>query len=240
LIRFQTEGSSVVALDGVEQEYHAGDLMIAVPGNDYHLRTGLLTTDKSPRCADYYLSCSLDTGGDGMPDEYPCKLHIGKDDHFLNLCKNIIYEKRKITDSDLQIQDYLTRLLFLSIRRFIHSGTSSYPKAYLPHKMKDYIEQHATEQLTLKQVASNVGLGISRASELFKTTFGRSVIDYVIEVKLNIAREHILYENSSLEEIAYSCGFGSYTHFSRMFSSRFGQSPKEYRQNNTAYMPRKL
>ncbi|MNP65007.1 HTH-type transcriptional activator Btr [compost metagenome] len=102
--------------------------------------------------------------------------------------------------------------------------------------MKSYIEAHSGQPLTLRQVAAHGGLGISRASELFKEAYGCAVMDYAILMRLNNAREHILYDNITLEEAAYACGFTSYTHFSRMFRKRYGLSPSEYRQQNRQHL----
>lgn len=232
LIRFQAEGASRIGINGVVYEFRPGDLLVASPGDDYRLETGIQQGNKPVRCGDYFISCQVRDATQWFPPDYPRKLHIGLQEPFMNLFKNLLYEKRKLKDQDLEIQDCLVRLLFLFIRRFLQNGTQAETKAYLPNRMKDYIEAHATERLTLKQVASHAGLGISRASQLFKEAFGHSVMDYAIEVRLNTAREYILYTGNSLEEICYNCGFGSYTHFSRMFSGRFGQSPKTYRDNN--------
>ncbi|MGG1519717.1 AraC family transcriptional regulator [Paenibacillus oryzisoli] len=230
LIRFQAEGSSQISINGQAQEYHPGDLLVASPGDHYALKTGLSEHGESVRCVDYFFYCQtkeVEPFGD-----HPRKLHIGMDDPFLNILKNLVYERRKLKDQDLDIQDYSVRLAFLYIRRFLSRNSVASNRHYLSSQMRNYIEQHATESLTLKQVASHAGLGISRASELFKATFGNSIMDYANEVKLNIARNYILFETSTLEEIAYSSGFGSYTHFSRMFRKRFGVSPSKYRETN--------
>lgn len=234
LVRFQSEGCSRIAINEHVQEYRPGDLLVASPGDRYHLQTGYPEIGDAQvsavRCADYYFTCKIE--GEAPFGDYPRKLHIGMDDPFLNLIKNLVYERRKLKDREPDIQDYLIRLTFMYIRRFIQTRLNASGINYLPNKMKDYIERHATEPLTLKQIASHAGLGISRASELFKAAFGISVMGYAAEVKLNMARNFILHETGSMEEVAYSCGFGSYTHFCRMFTKRFGVSPRKYRESN--------
>lgn len=230
LIRFQLEGSSRVTINGHIYEFHTGDLMVASPGDEYELVTGIPINGSPVRCTDYYAYCQAK---DPVPlGVYPRKIHIGMDDSFINILKNIIYESRKLNNRVLEIEDYLTRLVFLYFQRYLLNTPSESSKEYLPTLMKNYIEGHATEPLTLNKIASQAGLGKSRASELFKEAFGISIMDYAIEVRLNIAKKYILFEQSSLEDIAYFSGFGSYTHFSRMFSKRFGVSPKKFREMN--------
>jgi AraC family transcriptional regulator of arabinose operon len=94
--------------------------------------------------------------------------------------------------------------------------------------MKSFIERNVTEQLTLKEIAASVGLSVSRASQLFSNHVGQSIIDYAIEVRLAMAQERMRSGDMSLQEVSYLCGFANYTHFNRLFKSRFGMSPSNY------------
>ncbi len=231
LLRFQAEGKSRIHLNGVPQEYAPGDLMVAAPGDSYMLETGLPDGQKAVRCADYYMSCTVGEPLHWLEGDFKRKLQLGQDEPFLNLFKNLVYEFRRLRDQDAETQDYLGRLLLLSVRRSL-SPYSSHPIPRAAARMKSYMEAHSAQPMTLKQIASHGGLGISRASELFKEAYGCSVMDYAILMRLNHAREHILYDNVTLEEAAFACGFTSYTHFSRMFRKCYGISPSEYRQQN--------
>jgi AraC family transcriptional regulator of arabinose operon len=95
--------------------------------------------------------------------------------------------------------------------------------------MKQYIEKHATKPLTLEIISRNAGLSVSRACHLFKATFGQSMMDYCIEIRMSMACEYILYSSLSLERIAELAGFRNYPYFCRAFRMRFGMSPKQYR-----------
>lgn len=232
LIRFQAEGTSRISVNGQMQEYTSGDLMIAGPGDSYILETGQIYGQKFPRCADYYMACTVDKPIGWLQGDFRRKLHLGLDESFLNLFKNLVHECRRLRDQDSEMQDYLVRLLLLSVRRSLYPHSPPHPVSRAAARMKGYMEAHSGQPLTLKDIAAYGGLGISRASELFKEAYGCSVMDYAILMRLNNAREHILYDTISLEEAAFACGFTSYTHFSRMFRKRYGMSPSEYRQQN--------
>ncbi|MDF2937449.1 MAG: AraC family transcriptional regulator [Paenibacillaceae bacterium] len=232
LLRFQAEGISRIHLNGIEQEYIPGDLMVAAPGDSYILETGLAIGQKPIRCADYYMACTVESPLEWLEGDFKRKLRLGLDEPFLNLFKNLVYEWRRLRDQDTETQDYLARLLLLSIRRSLYPESPSPPVSRAAARMKSYMEAHSGQPLTLTQIAAHGGLGISRASELFKEAYGCSVMDYAILMRLNNAREHILYDNITLEEAAFACGFTSYTHFSRMFRKRYGLSPSEYRQQS--------
>jgi AraC family transcriptional regulator of arabinose operon len=73
---------------------------------------------------------------------------------------------------------------------------------------------------------------VSRAVHLYKEVFGQSIMQHALEVKLNLARERIIYTDMPLDIIAATSGFANYTYFHRVFRRHFGLSPKEYRLQN--------
>ncbi|MNI28397.1 Arabinose operon regulatory protein [compost metagenome] len=82
----------------------------------------------------------------------------------------------------------------------------------------------------MDQIAKHVGISVSRAVHLFKLTFGQSIMSYAIEVRLGVACEQIRFSVMSLDHVAKSCGFNSYTYFHRQFRMHYGLSPRQYRE----------
>ncbi|MDF2723949.1 MAG: AraC family transcriptional regulator [Paenibacillus sp.] len=235
LLRLQAESSSIATLNGTSHHMASRDLVICRPGDHYRLYIGpedTLDPHAPMLSVDYYVRCSGAWIDQWLRPGDPSVLHVGTDERIVGLFHSLVQERRNVMEPDLDILDHWMRLLLLHLRRLIDRRvvTASDPSAYIPYKMKAFIEKNATEPLTLEAIAASVGLGKSRASELFRRTFGQSVVDYAIEVRLSVARERMAVEGLSLEEVAYSCGFHTYSHFSRTFSARYGMSPRAYRQ----------
>ncbi|MDF2652867.1 MAG: AraC family transcriptional regulator, partial [Paenibacillus sp.] len=76
-----------------------------------------------------------------------------------------------------------------------------------------------------------VGLSVSRTAHLFKECFGQTIMQYTLEVRLNLAYTQVQTSASPLGEIARVCGFGSYSYFQRSFLNRFGVSPRDFRNS---------
>jgi len=150
------------------------------------------------------------------------------------LWRKLIYEKRNIHEDNAEMKDALVKVLCLTIERFVkkESAAAAQPELYIPYKMKQYMEKHATEPLTLAHIAKRYGISVSTASHLFKRAFGQSPMRYVIEIRLSIASERILYSDMKLEDIAEASGFRSYPYFSRAFRTHYHASPSEYRERN--------
>lgn len=232
LIRLQAEGYCEVRLNGTFYPLAPGDLLLGRPGDRYQLTIGQ-ETDRSIRSGDYYLFSLSRWIEEWWREGPPPHVRIGLDEQLLHIWKTLIYEKRKGADADADIQDSLIRLLCLSIRRMLRQGAAvGRGPGYTPYRIKSFVERNATRKFTLQEAAGSAGLGISRASQLFKETFGQSIMDYAVEVRLAMAKDQIAYDNTSLEEVAYACGFATYAYFSRAFRARFGVTPSEFKRLN--------
>lgn len=93
----------------------------------------------------------------------------------------------------------------------------------------EYIASHLPEPIYVEDLAAIVGLGKSAFSRLFKKSTGRTVPQYVNE--LRIARACLLLAETDLtvSQIAMDCGFVSPAHFQRQFREHQHCVPLAYR-----------
>jgi transcriptional regulator GlxA family with amidase domain len=93
----------------------------------------------------------------------------------------------------------------------------------------DYIASHLPEPIYVADLAAIVSLGKSAFSRLFKKSTGRTVPQYVNE--LRIARACLLLAETDLtvSQIAMDCGFVSPAHFQRQFREHQHCVPLTYR-----------
>lgn len=96
-------------------------------------------------------------------------------------------------------------------------------------QIKQYIQEHINEQITLKEVAQSLFFSTVYCSAIFKKETGISIIDYCLNEKIKSAKRLIM-ENVELQEIAKQLGFNSYNYFSRTFKLREGITPTQYKQ----------
>lgn len=95
-----------------------------------------------------------------------------------------------------------------------------------------YIRLHFRENITLREVAGLSGFSEHYMSKLFHRNFGMGFKEYLISLRLDHAKQLLLYSEDSVTDIAYFCGFNSSSHFLHIFKDACGISPLQYRKQN--------
>nr|MCR5352405.1 AraC family transcriptional regulator [Bacteroidales bacterium] len=97
-------------------------------------------------------------------------------------------------------------------------------------KVKEYINAHYAEPLTLEMMAELVGMSPSSFSRFFKQRTGRTFIAYLIDIRLGQAARELVDTAQNISEICYACGFNNLSNFNRIFKAKRGMSPREFRE----------
>ena len=97
-------------------------------------------------------------------------------------------------------------------------------------KVKEYINEHYAEPLTLEMMAGLVGMSPSSFSRFFRQHTDRTFTGYLIDIRLGQAARELVDTSQNISEICYQCGFNNLSNFNRIFKAKRGMSPREFRQ----------
>lgn len=97
-------------------------------------------------------------------------------------------------------------------------------------KVQDYINLRYKEDIRLSDLAALVGMTPTAFSRFFKLRTGRSISEYVIDIRLGHATRQLVDSTTSVAEICYECGFNNVSNFNRIFKKKKGASPKMFRE----------
>lgn len=100
-------------------------------------------------------------------------------------------------------------------------------------KAKKYIEDNPDILFTASEVASYCNLSAKQLNRLFRLYEKKSVLNYVHEQKLNLAKTVVATTKKPLSQIAQSLGFSNESHFYKFFMKGAGMTPGEYRRIST-------
>lgn len=94
-----------------------------------------------------------------------------------------------------------------------------------------YIEEHYSDDISLSDVADYICISKNHLSYLFKKETGKTFSDYLIQYRIDKAKEYLTTETkSTVSEIAEKTGFHDTGYFSKVFKKATGLSPNQYKK----------
>jgi AraC-like DNA-binding protein len=97
--------------------------------------------------------------------------------------------------------------------------------------MVGFITEHYMEPLQLGQIAQAVGLHPGYATDLFRKTFGITIMDYLAQHRVAHAQRLLATTDQTVLDVAMEVGFTSASRFYATFQKITGQSPRVYRSS---------
>lgn len=93
-----------------------------------------------------------------------------------------------------------------------------------------YVQEHYTENITLKDIADKLFIHEAYFSKLFNEETEVGFNAYVNFIRIENAKRLIIYSDQQLKEISTTVGFSSHSYFNRVFKQIVGDSPLSYRK----------
>lgn len=99
-------------------------------------------------------------------------------------------------------------------------------------EMARFIAHNYTRKLTTEDVSGAVQLHPNYAMNLFKKTFGLSMVDYITQHRISHAQRLLATTDEKIIEVALNSGFNSISRFNEAFKRACSCSPREFRDNH--------
>lgn len=95
--------------------------------------------------------------------------------------------------------------------------------------IKKYVEKNYMLDITVKDLSDEFFYSPNYLNGLFKKKVGKSIPDYITEIRINTARELLVKSSMKIYEIVEVVGYKRASHFNSIFKRYVGVTPKEYR-----------
>lgn len=95
--------------------------------------------------------------------------------------------------------------------------------------VKNYLDEHFTESLTMNDLAEKFFISYSHLSRQFHDKIGMSFQEYLISKRMTYASELLRSPELTIQEVASMSGYDNVFNFSRSFKKFFGVAPNHYR-----------
>lgn len=133
------------------------------------------------------------------------------------------------TGFELGVKAAALELIFLLVRKFPGSPHNVSPDMERLKVVLQEIERRDRESLTVADMADFCGWSSSHFMRWFKQMTGGSLISYVNDRRLSAAAENLRRSDEKIVTIAANAGFENLSNFNRQFKTRYGMTPREYR-----------
>lgn len=130
---------------------------------------------------------------------------------------------------ELALDGYMKLVFSLIIRTFRENDPNNIVSAITPDVLK-YIDDNYRENLTLTTLANKCFYNPAYLGRLFKTTFNKSLKEYICEKRIGHAIRLLLETDDTAESIARQVGYDDKKRFYSIFKEKTGYTPIGYRE----------
>ncbi len=98
-------------------------------------------------------------------------------------------------------------------------------------KAKQYLKVNLHTQVDMPALASGLGMSYRHFRRVFKASTGMAPQQYLLNLRINFAKRLLEEKVADIKEVACLAGFDDPYYFSRIFHSKTGNSPSQWRQS---------
>ena len=165
-----------------------------------------------------------------------CIYSFPEDNGVLTCMQSVLREmQERSPEYETACLAYLDLIMVQLLRKASVSVTqtqSRFPANRQCAAVRQYIDQHYRESITLDLLAEKVSINKFYMAHAFKREYGVSPINYLIARRIREGKRLLSETDLSLSQIAAVLGFSSSSYFSQSFRNAEGISPTEYRRAN--------
>ena len=129
---------------------------------------------------------------------------------------------------------HLAEILLLVLRK--QSGTAvaavESEKHRKVYEIADHIAENYAEITSLDMLCASFYISKSHLCHIFKEVAGMTIQEYLTATRIQRAQQLLAGSGQTVTAIACGVGYGSITHFERMFKRQLGMTPLQYRAAN--------
>ena len=224
-------------------EVNTGDVIIINPGVFHEERVMIngpcLNVVEMLYCAVDNVFVSGLKDGCLLPEEYTPVIHSGQYRSIIEYCLTNIFNEINIQNNgySLVCHNLVSILLVMVFRSANINNACTGEKATFASKINDYIKSNYTNDLSLQDLAQYLHISRHYLARFYKKVYGCSIINYVINLRIEEAKRLLLTTQSKISEISIAIGYRDQNYFSYLFKKMTGFSPSAYRNDNFLQIP---
>lgn len=126
--------------------------------------------------------------------------------------------------------DHLLRILFMKLLESYNYKPTT-PLHRNLNELKMQIYRNPNNEWSISKMAQSLNISSGYLEEIYKSTFGVTCMEDVINGRINLAKKYLLYDHYTIAEIVTLCGYHNMEHFYRQFKKVTGITPNHFRNS---------
>ena len=147
-------------------------------------------------------------------------------------------QEEKNIGYDVVVKSLAIKIIVLALRSYLLVKSSGFnyenyntEREHIIKSVMHYIIKNFQHKVSLAEIAEILHINSSYLSRIFKEETGETLIDYLTDVRLNMAKELLEKYDIGILSISKSVGYTEAFYFSRLFKKNFGMTPSDYRKH---------
>ncbi len=129
------------------------------------------------------------------------------------------------------IKSNLTKLVVLIERMVNENSKLNDSKAdQMITDVLRYIHANFNEKISIKDLCNTINMSETYLTTGFKNTTGKTVIEYINDLKIDKAKQLLVETDMRVTDISYELGFSDGAYFNRVFKKKVNMTPNAYRK----------
>jgi len=140
-----------------------------------------------------------------------------------------IYSAIASMDTLDELEEYLREFFGEIVQYQVRkSGEANYGERIIR-----YLEQHYGEEIVFEDMAKGIGISYSYMRKILYEQTGKSLIDYLNQLRIEKAKQLLLDTDQTIAQIALQVGYNNVQSFNRFFRKYEGMPPSNYKTSKT-------
>ncbi len=154
---------------------------------------------------------------------------VEKNESFENIFgeEYILWNKLNNFETIKNIRQWMYNIL-KTINEYLVSKHQSL-HVQIVENIKEIIRNRYHEQLTIGEVAESLYFSALHANNIFKKETGKTIFDYLVEYRIEKAKELLKDPDIRIYLVAEKVGYNNKSHFCLTFKKYTGMTPAEYK-----------
>ncbi len=154
-----------------------------------------------------------------------------------NLIKAFIKESKQEKPGSNLVLDSICCQFVVELLREMHSAEDmAVHKEECAHyrKLEDiinFLNECYHRDCSIEMLSEMANMSRYHFIRLFKKVIGKTPYDYLLDIRIDKAKEFFRDKNAKITEVSIRCGFNNISHFSNVFKKKVGYTPTEFKKN---------